>query len=180
MGLSKQQMDQLVENIQRILDNPVRKIEWNKINQEFSKLLEQNIEYDDEEIQYIERKLEFPEDIDTTSVFVVADELLMNYKIDKSIMSEMADFEHDSPELVGFLKTLCFPTVNNRVLSYQTDHWFLMNGFEKLLGKGIEYNMDDVRNWLSFNQSESRLEDNVIDEISRIAEFTQLYFKKPY
>lgn len=41
-----------------------------------------------------------------------------------------------------------------------------MNGFEKLLEKEIEYNMYDVRNWFSFNQQKSKLEDNIIDEIS--------------
>ena len=146
-------MDHLVENVQQILDNPIKKIDWDKIYLEFSKLLKQDIEYDDEEIQYIERKLEFPEDVDMTSVFVIADELLTNYKIDQSIMSEMVYFEHDNPELVGFLKTLSFPTVNNHVLRYQTDHWFLMDEFEKLLQKGIEYHMDDIKNWLSFNKS---------------------------
>ena len=40
------------------------------------------------------------------SIFVVADELLSNHKIDKSIMYEMTDFELDNPECVGFLRTL--------------------------------------------------------------------------
>lgn len=55
-----------------------------------------------------------------------------------------------------------------------------MDEFEKLLQKGIEYNMDDIKNWLSFNKPNSLLEDNVIDEIARIAEYTQIRFKKPY
>lgn len=179
MGLSKTQMDDLVEKVQCFLDNPIPRIEWEKISQQFSKLLEQDIEYDKEEIQYIERKLTLPEGADVTSIFVIADELLTNYKFDKGMKSQAVEFEKENEEIVNFLKTLRFPRVNNRVLSYQTDHWFLMDEFEKLLQKGIEYNMDDIKNWLSYNKSESLLEDNVIDEISRIAEFTQMHFKKP-
>jgi len=179
MGLSKTQMDDLVEKVQYFLDNPVPRIEWGKISQQFSQLLEQDIEYDEEEIQYIERKLTLPEGANVTSIFVIADELLTNYKFDKGMKSQAVEFEKENEEIVNFLKTLRFPRVNNQVLSYQTDHWFLMDEFEKLLQKGIEYNMDDIKNWLSYNKSESLLEDNVIDEISRIAEFTQMHFKKP-
>lgn len=88
MGLSKTQMDHLVENVQHILNNPIRKIDWDKVYQEFSKLLEQDIEYDDEEIQYLERKLVIPEGESATSIFVIADELLMNYKFDKGLKSQ--------------------------------------------------------------------------------------------
>lgn len=179
MGLSKSQMDRLVENVQHILDNPIKEIEWGKVSQEFSQLLEQDIEYDEEEIQYIERKLILPEGVDVTSIFSISDELLLHYKLDKGLKSQMVEFEKENEEIVNFLKTLKFPRVNNRILSYQTDHWFLMDEFEKLLQKGIEYNMDDIKNWLSYNKSESLLEDNVIDEISRIAEFTQMHFNKP-
>lgn len=171
-------MDDLIEKVQHILDNPIKQIEWEKISQEFSQLLEQDIEYDDEEIQYIQRKLSLPEG-EMTIIFVIADELLSNYKFDKGLKSQAVEFEKDNKEIVNFLKTLKFPRVNNRVLSYETDHWFLMDGFEKLLQKGIQYHMDDIRNWLSFNKTHSLLEDNVIEEIARIAEYAQLRFRKP-
>lgn len=179
MGLSKTQMNDLVDKIQYVLDNPVTQIDYEKISQQFIKLLEQDIEYDEEEIQYVLRKLELPDGTDVGLLSSIADEPLLQHKLAKDQKSRMVNFEKDNKELVDFLKTLSFPTVNNRVLSYQTDHWFLMNGFEKLLKKGIEYNMDDIRNWLSFSQSDNMLEDNVIENIARIAEFTQLYFKKP-
>lgn len=102
MGLSKQQMDQLVENVQYLLDNPVRKIEWDKIDQEFARLLEQNIEYDEEEIQHIERKLSLPKGVEVTAIFVIADELLMNYKFDKGIKLQMIEFEKEMKKLLTF------------------------------------------------------------------------------
>jgi len=108
-----------------------------------------------------------------------ADELLLNYKFNKALKSEMVDFEKDNTELVAFLRGLKWPHVNNRLLSYETDHWFLMNGFEKLLEKGISYGVDDIRNWLSFNKSTNGLEDNVIENITKIAEFIQINFKRP-
>ncbi len=179
MGLSKTQMDNLLENVQYFLDNPVKQVDWEKISQQFSRLLKQDIEYDEEEIQYALRKLKLPDGVDVSSLYVIADGLLMNYKHDKGLRSQMDDLEKDNRELVSFLRKLRFPTVNNPILSYETDHWFLMNGFEEILRKGVEYNMDDIRNWLYVNKSDNLLQDNVIEEITKIAEFTQLYFKKP-
>lgn len=179
MGLSKTQMDDLVEKVQYFLDNPVHRIDEEKISQQFVQLLKQDIEYDEEEIQYVLRKLKLPDGVDVGLLSAIADEPLLHYKFTKNLKSRMADFEKDNKELVDFLKTLKFPIVNNRVLSYETDHWFLMDEFDKLLRKGIQYNMDDIRSWLLFNKSDSLLEDNVIEEIARIAEFMQIYFKKP-
>lgn len=179
MGLSKTQMNDLMDKIQYILDNPIERIDYEKISKQFIQLLEQDIKYDEEEIQYVLRKLKLPNGTDIGLLSAIADEPLLQYKVTKNLKSRMVDFEKDNKELVTFLKTLRFPTVNNHVLSYETDHWLLMNGFEKLLKKGIEYNMDDIRNWLSFNKSDNLLEDNVIEEITRVSEFMQLYFKKP-
>lgn len=179
MGLSKTQMDDLMKNIQYCLDNPVKQIDWKKIHQQFEHLLEKGVEYDEEEIQYALRKLNFPEGVDFTSVYVIADELLTNHKLNQALKSEMVDFEKDNKELVAFLRELKFPRVNNRLLSYGTDHWFLIDEFEKLLEKGISYHVDDIRNWLSLNKSANLLEDNVIEDITRIAEFTQINFKRP-
>lgn len=178
MGLSKTQMDDLLKNIQYFLDNPVKQIDWKKISQQFSDLLEQGVEYDEEEIQYALRKLLLPDGIDLTSIYVIADELLTNYKINKNLKSEMADFEKNNKELVAFLRNLKFPRVNNHVLTYESDHWFLMDGFEKLLEKRIRYNTDDIRKWLSFNKSANGLENNVIEDIARIAEFTQINYNR--
>lgn len=179
MGLSKTQMDHLVENIQYFLDNPVQRIDEEKISQQFVQLLKQGIEYDEEEIQYVLRKLKLPDGADVGLLSAIADEPLLQYKFTKNLKSRMVDFEKDNKELVDFLRSLKWPRVNVRVLSYQTDHWFLMDEFEELLRKGIQYNMDEIRSWLSFNKSDSLLEDNVIEEIARIAEFMQIYFKKP-
>ena len=179
MGLSKTQMNDLVDKIQHILDNPVTQINYEKISQQFTRLLEQGIEYDEEEIQYVLRKLKLPNMTDVGLLSAIADEPLSQHKFAKNLKSSMTIFEKDNKELVDFLKLLRFPTVNNRSLSYETDHWFLMNEFEKFLKKGIVYHMDDIRNWLSFSKSDNLLEDNVIEEIARISEFTQMNFKRP-
>lgn len=179
MGLTKAQAENLVNNIQNLLDNPIQTIDWENISEQFKQLLENGVEYDDEEIQYLLRKLRFPKDIPITSIFVIADELIVNYKLEKMLPEQIINIEEDNKELITFLRTLRFPNVNNHVLSYETDHWRLIDEFEKLLKNGIEYNIDDIRKWLIFNKQNNLLEDNVIDDIVKIAEFTQLNFSRP-
>ncbi|MBI1663063.1 MAG: hypothetical protein IS860_06160 [Nitrosopumilus sp.] len=77
MGLSNQQMQQLVINIQNVLDNPVLTIEWEKITQEFSNLLDYDIEYGDEEIEYVLKKLEFDSSCYSDDIYVIASSLLL-------------------------------------------------------------------------------------------------------
>ena len=61
MGLSKTQTNELVEKIQHLIDNPIKQIDWEKISQMFTQMLEQDLEYDDGDVEYIVRKLKFPD-----------------------------------------------------------------------------------------------------------------------
>jgi len=179
MGLSRTQTNDLVEKIQYLLDNPIKQIEWRKIDRLFTQMLEQDLEYDDADIRYIVRMLKMPKGVNVSSFFVIAGEPLTDYKFTKSLKSHMLDFQLENKDLVNFLTTLKFPRVSRSALSSETDYWYLFDGFEELLRNGIEYNMDDIRNWLSFSKPNNMLEDNVIEEIARIAHFIQLYLQRP-
>ncbi|MCE2506345.1 MAG: hypothetical protein J4F36_07745 [Nitrosopumilaceae archaeon] len=177
MGLSKQQMQQLVINIQNVLDNPVLTIEWKKITQEFSNLLDYDIEYSDEEIEYVLKKLEFDSSCYRNDIYVIANNLLLHYSVNKNIVDGMADFEKNNKPIIDSLNET-LPIINKQSLSYGLDHCLLMNCFEKLVKQGIEYNVDQLNDWLCFKQDEFRLRDSVIAEIVKIAEFIQLYLRK--
>jgi len=179
MGLSRTQTDELVGLIQHYLDNPVKQIEWRKIDRLFTQMLEKDLEYDDADIRYILQKLKMPKGIKASSFFVIAGEPLTKYKFNKILKTEMLDFQLENKDLVNFLTTLKFPRVSRSALSSETDYWYLFDGFEELLKSGIEYNMDDIRNWLTFSKPNNGLEDNVIDEIAGIAHFIQLYLQRP-
>lgn len=74
MGLSKTQINNLLEKIQYFLDDPIKQIDWDKISNQFSILLEQDIEYNEEEIQYVLRKLILPDGVDVSSIYVIVDD----------------------------------------------------------------------------------------------------------
>jgi len=80
--------------------------------------------------------------------------------------------------LVTFLESLVWPNVNNRVLSYPADHKKLINNFRRLLQEGVNYSINDVREWLVFHQPENRLSDTVIDSIVRLSEYVKIDFHK--
>lgn len=86
--------------------------------------------------------------------------------------------------MVDFLESLEWPEVNNRVLSYPSDYKMLINKFRNLLCNDVDYNIDTIRHWLFFHQPENCLEDDVIENIVRIAMYVQIdYFPfglKPY
>jgi len=54
-----------------------------------------------------------------------------------------------------------------------------MDGFEELLRNRIQYDPDDIRNWLTFSKPNNMLEDNVIEEIAQFAHFIQMYLHRP-
>ena len=179
MGLSRTQINEIVGLIQHYLDNPVKQIEWKKIDRLFTQMLEKDLEYDDADIRYILQKLKMPKGVNVSSFFMIAGEPLTNYKFNKSLKTQMLEFQLENKDLVNFLTTLKFPRISSSILSSETDYYYLFGGFEELLRNGIEYNMDDIRNWLSFSKQNNMLEDNVIEEIARIAHFIQLYLQKP-
>jgi len=179
MGLSRTQTNELAGMIQYYLDHPVKQIQWRKIDRLFTQMLEQDLEYDDADIRYIVRRLKMPKGVNVSSFFVIAGEPLNNYKSNKSLKSHMLEFQVKNRDLVNFLTTLKFPRISSSILSSETDYYYLFAGFEELLRNRIEYNMDDIKNWLTFSKSNNMLEDNVIDEIARIAHFIQLYLHRP-
>lgn len=85
-------------------------------------------------------------------------------------------FDDMDERLVDFLEKLTFPTINNKVLSYPADHKMLINNFRKLLQQDVYYNVDQIKEWLRFHQQENRLQDNVIDNIGRLADYTKIDF----
>ena len=85
-------------------------------------------------------------------------------------------FDDMDEKLLDFLETLTWPTVNNRVLSYPADHKMLINNFRKLLQQNVYYNADKIKEWLRFHQRENLLQDNVIDNIGRLADYTKIDF----
>ena len=179
MGLSKTQTNELVEKIQHLIDNPIKQIDWEKISQMFTQMLEQDLEYDDGDVEYIVRKLKFPDKSNIGLFFSIADEPLSNYKFNKNLKSQMIDFQLENKDLVNFLTTLKFPRVSRSILSSETDYYYLIDGFEELLRNGIEYDPDDIKNWLLFSKQNNGLEDNVIDEIAQFAHFIQMYLQRP-
>lgn len=76
--------------------------------------------------------------------------------------------------LVTFLVSLRWSKINNKTLSYPADHKMLINNFRRLLQEGVNYSINDVREWLVFHQRESMLSDTVIDDIVRLAEYVKI------
>ncbi len=179
MGLSKTQTNDLVEKIQHYLDNPIKQIEWRKIDKLFTQMLEKDLEYDDADIRYIVRSLKMPKGVNVSSFFVIAGEPLTNYKFNKSLKTQMLNFQLENKDLVNFLTTLKFPRISSSILSSETDYYYLFDEFEELLRHRIQYDPDEIRNWLTFSKPNNMLEDNVIDEIVRIAQFIQMYLHRP-
>lgn len=54
-----------------------------------------------------------------------------------------------------------------------------MTEFEKLVLRGIRYNIDEIRDWLEFKLKETAFEKHTIDKIVQLAEFIQLYRERP-
>lgn len=54
-----------------------------------------------------------------------------------------------------------------------------MTEFEKLVLRGIRYNIDEIRDWLEFKLKKTAFEKHTIDKIVQLAEFIQLYRERP-
>ena len=78
--------------------------------------------------------------------------------------------------LVSALEMLDCTTTSPNVLGYN-DKVILVSTFNKLLKEGVDYNVEEIRNWLCYHQPENKLEDSVIDDIATISEILQIYLK---
>jgi hypothetical protein len=76
--------------------------------------------------------------------------------------------------VIDFLETLTFPIINVRVLSYPIDHKFLINSFKELLQWGVDFNTDEIRRWLFSHQAETMMNDWVIEDIVRLADYSRI------
>ena len=85
-------------------------------------------------------------------------------------------FKNLDERVIGYLEKLVWPNINPRTLTYPTDYKRLIDGFRDLLEKGIDYHPDDIREWLYFHQPENRLNDWVIEDIVKLAEYTRIDF----
>lgn len=72
-----------------------------------------------------------------------------------------------------------FKSCLNLTLSYPVDYWSIITLFEKLVLRGIQYNIDEIRHWLEFQQKETTFGEHTIDKIVQLAEFIQIYHERP-
>ena len=93
--------------------------------------------------------------------------------------TQLLEFQLENKDLVNFLTTLKFPRISRGILSSETDYYYLMDGFEELLRDRMQYDPDDIRNWLTLSKPNNGLEDNVIEEIAQLAQFIQIYCLRP-
>lgn len=178
MELTQRQVNELIEKIQYVFDHP-NQIDWDKIYEIFEGLIKNDIEIGESEIQYLQQNLKFNQNVNPGQFYSVVDSLFSNYTVTKNTESEIPRFESENPELVKCLNTLMFKSHLNPTLSYPIDYWSIMTQFEKLVLRGIQYNIDEIRNWLEFKQKETTFGEHTIDRIVQLAEFIQIYRERP-
>ena len=164
---------ELIKKIQYVLDHP-NQIDWHKIHEIFDELIKNDVEIGDSEIQHIKKNLRFNQNVNTDEQYAVMDKLFLNYTFTRANKDEIPRFESENPALVECLNDLMFKSFLSPTLSYPADYQVIMTQFEKLVLRGVQYNIDEVRNWLELKRGETMLMPSAID-IVQLADFIQMY-----